>query len=110
MTVPQILMTGDSPRARLTDPVTSHQAADSNNIAESTLVVLAILKGHREGLADWEVEHDHRLAGGDYTGQRLRTARSELVDAGAVVNTGHMKRNFNNRRTTVWCLTEEMAA
>jgi len=44
--VPMVLP-DDSPRARRSDPVTSHEAADSNNVRESHRMVLWFLRGGR---------------------------------------------------------------
>jgi hypothetical protein len=98
---PQILLRPDSPRTRLSDPITSHEAADTNNITDSSAAVLAILATEPEGLADWEIEFEHD---GKYTGQRLRTARHELVESGLVEDTGEFSTTLSGRRCKVWRL------
>ncbi|KJL45609.1 hypothetical protein [Microbacterium trichothecenolyticum] len=85
MTVPLVLF-DDTPRARRDDPVTSHAAADKNDTAGSRRAVLLIMYAYDRPLADHEIEAIHNEAGGKYTGQRLRTARDELVDDGRVIH------------------------
>lgn len=77
---PPLMLWEDSPRARADDPLTSHAAADTNDTAGSRRAVLLILAAYGRALADHEIEAIHTDAGGRYTGQRLRTARAELVD------------------------------
>jgi hypothetical protein len=106
VTAPQILMAGDTARTRFTDPLTSHQAADSNNIAESSAAVVRILREAGQfGLSDWEIEYEHRKADGLYTGARLRTARHELTDAGLVEDSGDTTLTPSGRRCKIWRLT-----
>lgn len=81
---PVLALFEDSPRARADDPLTSHAAADTNDTAGSRRAVLLILAAYGRPLADHEIEAIHTEAGGRYTGQRLRTARAELVDIGRV--------------------------
>jgi hypothetical protein len=98
----------DSPRARRTDPHTSHEAADSNDVTKSIGLVLRILKNHGP-LADHEIEEQARrlLYGWSFTGQRLRTARKALVRKGLVEASGLYRLTENNRRAIVWQLSEE---
>lgn len=83
----------DSPRARRTDPVESHAAADTSDRAGSRREVISWLSLNPAGLTDAQIEALHvksRNAAGHkaYTGSRLRTARSELVTDGHVVKVG----------------------
>lgn len=98
----------DSPRARLTDPDSSHAAADTSDRAGSTREVLSWLSLYPDGLTDAELEHLHtrsRAAAGHkpYTGARLRTARAELVEAGRVVAVGK-GISPSGRACTRWAL------
>ena len=104
---PPMLWGVDSPRTRATDPVTSHEAADSNRVAASTRAVLTALA---EGPADDSqilTRHIARVGrhGVAFTPQRLRTARAELVEAGRVVHTGGFHVTGTGRRARVWGLT-----
>lgn len=90
----------DTPRVRLTDPVTSHEAADSNNVVRPRVWVLETLT--RMPLADHELveqAHDECVR---FTPQRLRTARAELVRAGIVEASGIYRLTENSRRAVVW--------
>jgi hypothetical protein len=83
----------DTPRARRGDPVESHNAADTSDVAGSRREVLSWLTFHPEGLTDHQLEELHvrsrRAAGhAPYTGARLRTARAELVEHGRVLEAG----------------------
>ncbi len=104
MTIPMLFETFDSPRARRTDPDTSHEAADRNDTAGSRRAVLLIMQAYRRQLTDHEIETIHTEAGGHYTGQRLRTARHELVDKGEVVHDG-WKLGPSGYRTRLWRLS-----
>lgn len=97
------LFDDDSPRARRTDPLTSHEAADLNDTAGSRRAVLLILQAYGRPLADFEIEKIHDEAGGKYTGQRLRTARAELVERGVVADVGE-SITPHDRRCTTWAL------
>ena len=104
MTVPQIVMDGDSPRARLTDPVTSHEAADSTagSVKESQSWVFTLLD-HFGPLADHElVEHSINT----WSPSRIRTARHELVELGAVTDAGFYRFTPAGRRAKVWQVPE----
>lgn len=104
MTIPMLLWE-DEPRARRSDPLTSHAAADTNDTAGSRRAVLLILQAYRRPLADYEIERIHDEAGGRYTGQRLRTARSELVKSGAVVLAPETTQTPHDRKAQTWALT-----
>lgn len=88
---------GDSARTRFSDPITSHEAADSNNVHDSHTVVFGVLAEHGP-LAD------HELVTWDdtFTPQRMRSARSELVELGKVEDTGIYRLTPAGRRAKVW--------
>lgn len=103
-TVPAIHSTfgEDTARARRTDLVTSHEAADTNDVSKSIGLVLQILT-EQGPLADHEIEVWASLHyGSDFTGQRLRTARKALVKKSMVAATGIYRLTANNRRANVW--------
>jgi hypothetical protein len=105
---PPLFYDNDSPRARQSDPVTSHRAADGNNVSGSREVVLRVLRIYGP-LADHELvaRHHWEVVGTllpKYTEQRLRTARAELVESGFVQFTGEYRMTASNRRTQVWSL------
>lgn len=103
MTIP-LIFPDDSPRARRGDPLSSHEAADTNDTAGSRRAVLLIMQAFRQPLPDHEIERIHDESGGRYTGQRLRTARCELVDMGVVVDSGEGSLTPKGRRCKTWAL------
>jgi hypothetical protein len=101
-------MFDDNPRARLSDPETSHEAADGNDVHGARHAVLAVLRGAGP-FADFELEryYAHVTKGTtlpQYTPQRLRTARKELVDAGAVVFSGSFRQTPTGGKSRVWAV------
>ena len=82
----------DTARARLTDPVTSHAAADSisvEGLQESQAFVLVTLR-ESGALPAWRIE---RLAFGEWSGSRIRTALTELEAAGLITRYSKSARN-----------------
>lgn len=102
-------MAGDTARVRRSDPATSHEAADSNDIQGARVEVLWYLQ--IEPLADHELieRYDIDTRWDDskhYTPQRLRTARKELVDAGRVEATGIYRLTATGGKANVWQIKE----
>lgn len=103
-------MAGDTARVRLSDPITSHESADGNDIHGARDEVLFYLGLHP--LADHELidmfERDYKISGAlkHYTPQRLRTARKELVDMGRVEATGIYRLTATGGRANVWQIKE----
>ena len=91
-TVPMIFP-HDAPRARRSDPVTSHQAADRTTGRGGHAEVLSWLSIYPDGLTDDEIAAKHRRSRKQtgqkpLSGSRLRTARQELVKSKEVVLLG----------------------
>lgn len=85
--LPQIVMEDDTARTRKTDPVESHEAADSISKgarADSKAAVLKHIRDHAPYCAveSWRIERD--LGGRPYSPSRLRTALAELERDGLV--------------------------
>lgn len=105
--VPMIIPNDDTARVRLTDPETSHEAADSNDVHSSKAYVLALLR-HHGAKADFELEEIHaaevhQYSVPDYSPSRLRTARATLVTEGLVKFSGEHRKPANRRtRARVW--------
>ena len=93
----------DTARVRKSDPVTSHEAADSNQVALSQAAVLTIFRTS-EPLADFELQD--RLAG-RWSPERIRTARHELSEAGVLTFTGYYHLTPRGRRAQVWALAPQ---
>lgn len=110
--LPMILsqVTGDSPRARRSDPVTSHAAADTVTSAAreaSELEVLAILAAGRMTAEQVIKRHAYRasrgLAARKWTDSRLRTALSQLREKGLIEAAG-FGLTETEHRATCWRL------
>lgn len=99
------------PRARRTDPLTSHQAAQS--VSEKTLTT--VKKGILKLLAQKPMcdetlfdEYCTWACGNADFGQRfpspsgLRSRRSELVDEGLVIDSGQRVKMRSGRNAIVW--------
>ncbi len=100
MTAPQIVMEGDNARARFTDPITSHEAADgtADQVKESQSAVYSLLES-LGSMADFElIAHLE----GHWSPSRVRTARHELVELGVVADSGRFKKTPSNFRAKVW--------
>jgi hypothetical protein len=93
-------------RTRKTDPETSHEAAISvaDRASELQRQVLAFAESAGpDGFTDVEMNrHFH------HTGSTYRTRRSELVDAGKIVDSTKRRVYDGGRRHIVWCLTKYM--
>jgi hypothetical protein len=105
-TVPMIGTTFgiDTPRARRTDPETSHEAADVNDVEASIGAVLDTLRQYGPTTDEKLVNLMHSL-GYQYTEQRIRTARAALVNVELVEFTGDREINPRGRKARVWGAT-----
>lgn len=111
--VPELsLFDSDPPtaHARGTDPQTSHDAARSikaDHIRASQQAILDILRDHGE-MNDLElVRRYQQLADPGRPHQSesgIRTRRSELVDAGRVVDTGRRVAMPSGRQSILWAV------
>lgn len=96
-----------TPRARTTDPQTSHDAADKvHHVSRVQNIILSIL-WTRGPLTDPQIEeyYYHRVANGsapDHSPSGLRTRRKELVDQGHVEATGRKVLLDSGRYANVW--------
>jgi len=94
----------DSPRARRSDPVTSHESADLANLSKPRNWVLYVLSCGP--LTDQEVVLLASSFHQPFTPQRIRTARAELTRMGLVEKSGIYRLTENNRRAVVWAATK----
>ena len=89
------------PRARATDPATSHEAAGlalrGARVLEHQILV---------AFATWQELTDDELAAQLPTRHpaSVKTARSRLSNAGYLVATGETRVNARNRRMNIWRL------
>lgn len=102
------------PRARNTDPDTSHAAAFSvRNVGATHQAILELFKAAgQKGLADMEMiamYDTYRLAKGWplVSESGLRSRRNELVKIGCIEDTGRKTRLATKRMGKIWAITEE---
>lgn len=95
--VPSLFLTNDSPRARRSDPVTSHVAADASSRADSKRAVLSALRVHKH-LAAYELE----ALLPDWSPSRIRTALTELAEEGLVERSDRTRLTRYNKPAHVW--------
>jgi hypothetical protein len=97
-TLPPVLYMSDSSRVRLADPLTSHAAADSNDVPRSHRLVLDLFESHR-WLAQFEAE---QLLAGLLSPSRVRTAFTELELAGELLRTDLTMPTPYGRTAQLW--------
>ena len=100
--MPPILYMQDRPRVHLTDPLTSHAAADSNDVPRSHALVLDLFTAHR-WLAQFEAE---ALLAGLLSPSRVRTAFTELEEAGHLTRTDMTMPTPLGRSAQLWEATK----
>jgi hypothetical protein len=91
-------------KARRTDPITSHEAAESvDNITATQSYVLRCLKRPR---VDVELVNAYRAykTAPRASESGIRSRKAELVDRGLVVDTGRRVRLDSGRYAIVWGL------
>jgi len=101
-TLPPILYMSDTPRVRQSDPLTSHAAADSNDVPRSHKLVLDLFASHR-WLAQFEAE---ALLHGQLSPSRVRTAFTELEEAGQLCRTDLTMPTPYGRTAQLWEATK----
>lgn len=102
-----ILFPNDTPRARATDPTSSHEAADATTsiVQASQRAVAAIFEQQAKPLTEKEVEQLGIFRYGlPYSESRLRSACSELETLGILKRDGFIRRPGNARRRQLWTL------
>jgi len=89
----------DTARARRSDPETSHEAADVNDVTSSIGAVLDILRTAGPMTDERLVA---LLSHTPFTEQRLRTAREALVKKGLAKFTERWGQTSRGRRARIW--------
>ena len=94
----------DSPRARTSDPDTSHAAADATagSVASSQADVLVVLQTALMALTDEEIVGYLK---GRYSPSRIRSARHELEEQGLVRCAGVVKPPGKRTKCRTWELS-----
>lgn len=98
----------DAPRARKSDPVTSHEAADATagSVMASQRAVAWIFENEEHPMTAVEVEHKARLYALPYSESRVRSCLSELVELGVLERDGFIRRKGDVRRRQLWRMKE----
>lgn len=109
-----VTVTAAEPRARNTDPGTSHAAAMSvEDIRESQKAVLGVFKRWGSMIDEELVARYEGASGAGQLPQQsesgVRTRRRELVDAGLLRDTGQKRKNSHGRDAILWGLPEPKA-
>ena len=98
-------------RARRTDPVTSHQAAESvKDLRGSQRAVLKLFHDMPAGygMTDEDIAKHYPTKGLlQQSPSGLRTRRKELVDAGYLEDSGERRRMTTGRKAIVWQLATD---
>lgn len=101
MSVPVVLW-DDSPRVRESDPITSHEAANTIDVPLSHCLVLQTIEfAGVHGLAQFEAE---ACLVNVLSPSRVRSAFSELETLGKVKRTDEFRPTPSGRRAQVWAL------
>lgn len=94
------LFPDDWARTRLSDPVTSHEAADSTDPHASHTAVLSLLREHG-ALAQFQAEAH---LNGQFSPSRIRSAFSELEEQSRVKRLDDTVLTPRGRRAQLWGL------
>lgn len=100
----------DSPRARRTDPLSSHEAADAtaSKVWASQQATLEIMRAHGKPMTANQIEKIADARGLPFSPSRMRSTPSELVTLGFVERDGFIRREGDSRRQ-LWKLKERDA-
>jgi hypothetical protein len=99
------------PHARLTDPETSHEAADSvRNLTLTKKAIVSIFEKHNS-LSDYHLQIAYRglVSGGDApkaSESGIRSRRAELVDEGILEDSGYRIALESGRSAILWKLAK----
>lgn len=96
-----VVMDGVLPRSRKSDPVTSVDAGRAAKLCDSQAAVLAVMRGFGVEFGWTQCELEDRLRF-DWSPSRIRSAVSELVEAGLVEATGETRPTRYGRQARVY--------
>ena len=104
---PEVIYTHTTPRARNTDPTTSHQAAASvatDTLTRTQALILEALRAHGPLTDEQLCQRIADVERKPVSVSGIRTRRSELVTAGRVIDTGRRQPTLTGRSAIVWSL------
>ena len=98
---------GPGAMARVTDPFTSHHAADtiSKDAREASERFVLDVLADRGPLTDEMILHVATMNAEPWSPSRIRTARKQLVDKGLVEDSGIKARTDSGRLAIEWVLS-----
>lgn len=97
-----------TPKARHSDPQTSHEAASKvSNVEQVRTAIYVILSANPEGLTDSQIQRLYDKARPELrwpiaSDSGLRSRRSELVEEGRVAHSGKYGVTESGRKTIIW--------
>lgn len=97
-----------TPKARHSDPQTSHEAASKvSNVEQVRIAIYNILDANPEGLTDSQIQRIYdkarpKLRWPLASDSGLRSRRAELVEQGRVAHSGKYGVTESGRKTIVW--------
>ncbi len=104
---PEVIYTNTTPRARNTDPTTSHEAAASvaiDTLTRTQGLILEALRAHGPLTDEQLCQRIAEVERKPVSVSGIRTRRSELVTAGRVVDTGERRQTATGRQAIVWSI------
>ena len=101
----QTILPDDTARARLSDPRTSHDAADSNSARAAVEAQVHFLFARLGGMTDEELSRAYRqFFGYDTHPDSPRKRRSDLAKKGVLVASDEVRPTVSGRASAVWAL------
>lgn len=96
----------DSPRARRTDPISSHEAADATAgiVQESQRAVARLFRNAIHPMTALEVEERAAAWHLPYSPSRIRSTLPELEAKGVLARDGFVRREGDKRQRQLWKL------
>ena len=104
---PAVVYSNTTPRARNTDPTTSHNAAASvatDTVTRTQAFILEALRAHGPLTDEQLCQRIADVERKPVSVSGIRTRRSELVTAGRVIDTGRRQPTLTGRSAIVWSL------
>ena len=104
---PAVVYSNTTPRARNTDPTTSHNAAASvatDTVTRTQALILEALRAHGPLTDEQLCQRIADVERKPVSVSGIRTRRSELVTAGRVIDTGRRQPTLTGRSAIVWSL------
>jgi len=106
----QIFSLDDHAQARLFDPETSHEAADTVQVTRGQAIVLDTFTNAGRAMTDveaWAYLQAHQHPTGKLSPSGFRSRRAELVANGTLEFSGTFGTTPSGRKTRIWRLKEK---